>query len=1603
MATNNKSVRSPKKPKSTARKIVKVIGIIFAVPIVLVALVLVFLHTSPGQNLVRKRIVDRVAQRLNGTITVGSLEFALFGDLALRDVVLADENGEKVVGLDTLEVSPEWGSLFEGNPVVESVAIDGVSLNLVQNEDGTSNLKNLFKPKPAEPPKEPTEKKRDRRIRVDSLHIGTVNVAIHKPDGTVIELKDFGLDATIDMVPTTRTAKVVVPNITAGFSLKKEKQGLFVDVAEISTGVEIDVTNGAGKIELAQTSAKAKIQQKGAPERNIDLELGGITLDVQPGEVNAMLEGLAVGALALQSLEVTGRIGEGGLDGKQHVQLVGLEIDHTKLNELLGKEVLASDIGLETTISGPPEEVVLSTAITTEGGRIEVGGDVDISDLGEPTFDVTLSGTDLRTAKLLEGDKVPPVVVESLRVGLKGHGRSKEGAEIDLGLHVANVKVKNHVVDELRLDARFDGGELEIRPLTIEAYGTKLVATGKVDLPRKLIDVTLTIEGDVGATLDRLRAAGLKIKTKLPRGALRLRQDVVTVRVYGDLEGLLDADVIIDHLAVAGGAIVADFHAKLFRNIEAGPNDKKVELRDLDGTLELLNINLKQALALRGKKLEGLTGTLSAKIEVEDVPKEPLAKYHVWVKAQPSDKIRLDRHKPMLAAHAWGHATKRDAWLHLDVDGMEEKEKTEIMKVFAHAPLLISDDYKGIAPYRQLRIKLDMPERRVHDLLAFVPPKLLKDKKTGQPRKIPDGKLFAHIDIGGTGAAPNGDIDLDVHVPVLGNKVQRVKIDGDVATQRQRVAITTGLEVWIDAGQDKAVTGEAKVELSKSPLLPGPKAVSWSLDLDVLPQVLSSLPLPPEKLAGVGGTASAGIHLKGNKQDVTGKVDVKVDGLVARGKGPFNVGLGVTIQEKEIVVDVDAGAGKSTLVKVDGSVARGGKGLIPALRDKTPGKSTADKLGNPKIDVTIELPDQSTAAYAAISPILHEIPGKLGGKIQVGGDLKTPIADGTIAYHDFKNVNGGPGRLQIGVAVSTSTIGATVDFGHPKTVGSEKIAPVAIGVTVPRAKIKPYSDAKKCHAAKADERAPQDDGESDEVACAEDAKLPITAKIAADDVDIKDLIPGFAMSSKKVAFDGRLTWTLDAHVVLDPKPRYAPDGSKKSLISPESKLAGSLRIHDGIFTIPGTKRQYEDILVAITHNMQEVRVESIRLRESDLEKPERKLDLRAHLGLNEFKPGKLTVHLAARDWLVFGSDRVGPADAPRASLSTDIRVNGNLGRPIKKIDVDVQALEVLIPDRFDRAHQPEVVHKGDVIYLKRGMTPGKLPVPLVALDAEAEDPFADEKVAKEKKPQGPETGLDVNVRIPNKAHILQFPMNLYAVGGLKIKRRGKKRTINGKLDMVDGDLSLGGKKHALVKGHFLFNEECSGGCMDLLFARKEHPSALRDVSSASAGDTVNIHLQGPLSARVTTLSGAGSPGTLFDLLSMHNAGRPRYVSQPDLPATAATEYPQHFNLLMLSYFSVNVPHLLFLDRIAAWSDAYDGRGTGSYGQYRHYRAEGYYADDTFRVRGEMRPPGAGQSEAELGFEYLFSNTPQTAVGVGVNVGSRGGGGPGIFLEWSSKD
>ncbi|MBW2455634.1 MAG: AsmA family protein, partial [Deltaproteobacteria bacterium] len=1384
-----KSVKRPVRTRSRLRRIAKVVGIVLATPIVLALVVLAIVHTGPAQHWIRAQIQQRVTERLYGSLTVGELDFALFGDVALRKVVILDESGSEIVALDSLELSLDWGSLFEGAPVIDRVALDGLRLALAQDEKGVLNLQRLVKPRPPEPPSDKPKEKKKTRIQVRQLHIGGVNLSLEKADGTRIALQDFGLDASIDATPATLTALVEIQRITAGLVLEQKKDGLTVEVSGFETGLSVALEGGAGSLSIAPTKAHVEIAQRGTPVREADLDLKGITVQIEPGQLAATLDKLMVGAVVLRSLEVRGGIDDGGLAGEQKVQLLGFHVDAKRANGLLGRQLLASDIDIETEISGPPERIDIKTTVNTAGGKLALAGTLDASNASKPVFDLALTGTELAAGKLVISDKLPPVEVSRIHLGVRGVGASRADAEVDLGLTIGKTTVDRYTLDGVQLAARFDGGVLHVDPLEIDAYGHKLIVRGLIDLVQKTVAVRLTMDGDVGATLDRLRGAGLNVKPRLPRGAVRLHEGVITVDVEGDLEGLLRADVGINSFAIAGGTIAANVHAELLRNVDAGPDDKKIELQALEGIVELRGLGLKQLLALRGKKLDGLTGTVSGKVTIEDVPGEPRVTYHLEARTQAHDSPRMKLHAPTAVATARGQASKTDLSLNLTVVGHDGAKREELLTAEVAAPLVIADDHRGIAPYRPLHVELTVPKRKLTEISAYLPERLLVDKKTGKPRKIPDGTIQAHVEIEGTGARPQGTLAVDVAVPALDDRTHRLKLDGTIGGQGAAVAVAIDLTAWLDAKSEPALEGKARVELSRSPLVAGPRQLAWSVDLGLKPQNLADLPLPPEKIAGLSGKLGANIKLQGNRSDLAGQVQAKFDDVVRDGKGPFSGQLTVDIKPEHTVLDVDLDVSQTPVLRVDGTVARPGTGLLAALRDKTPGKSTLDKLGTPALDVTIDVVNHPIKTHASLKPALAQLPGNLAGSIHVRGNVKTPTASGDLAYQDFETLSGRQGRVGVTIDATAEHIGAHVKVGEPASPDAQ--APIDIFVGTPRPAIHSYLAAKKCYAA-APQGAPTPaessggepaDTSTAEPTCPDDAKLPIDARIRAADVELKDLVPAFALKGKKMEVGGKLTWTLDGKVILDPKPHYGDLGGERVRlppISPDTKLDGALSLKQGSVTLPGTSRRFHDINVGLRHEAAYLYIDAIGARESDLERKNRKLDIDGYVSLKYFKPTQLRLNLKSDHWLVFGHKIVGPPDAPRGSLTMNATVEGFFDNTVKTVDVLVHDLEVLIPNRFRRAHQPEQASQGDVIFLdETPLGPGKLPVSPKALEKNAEDPFAHERPAPAK--DEPARGFDIHVRIPEPIHILQFPMNLHAFGRIDVRRRESGNDIHGEL------------------------------------------------------------------------------------------------------------------------------------------------------------------------------------------------------------------------------
>lgn len=1543
--------KRPKKRRSLGFRIARGVAIALFVPLALVAVVVLYLHTSSGKARVRALIVEKVGEKMNGSIRIEGLDYALGGHVALRGVKLSDTSGAEVVSVGSLEVVPSWSDLLHGRIEIAAISIDAVRVHLVKDADGGSNLKRLFKPQP-----EPAEPKKplDKKISIRMLHVGDVGVAIDQPDGTKLTLSHLGLDGSIAIVPASKTFDVEISKIGASLDLDKGPDALKLAISDLATGLSVHVAGGGGKVTLHPVSGHVALTLPGKERREFDLGLGATSFDVHEGSLDASIGSLLTGIVALGSVEVRGGVADGKLSGAQKADVVGLHVDAAKVNELLGKELLASDVDVEAHVAGPPDAIALDSRITTNGGKVGLKGTVGVADPANPSYDLSLSVDDVSTDKLLAPGILPtPVEVGHVSLDVKGHGKELGAVATDAKLHVERFKTRGVPVDDVALDARIEGGVVTVRSLDVKAVGQEVKVSGTYGIAKKDVDLSVAVEGDVGDALARLKAAGLPIHANVPKGLVRLRPGDMTVKVKGDLAGALEANVEAPHLAFAGGTIGLAAHASLLRHDPPPADGKKVEILGLDAHVSVAGLRLSSLAALRGKKLPGIDGTIGGTIDVKGTPTDPRATIDLGVRAQ-----RDDGGGSPLAIGLRGEVDASHAALTLS----GRRGEADLLHGDVRLPLHLAGDPKGIDPAGRVSIALSIPKTRFSDLTALLPPKLLEGKT------IPEGDLALDLHLAGTPLRPSGTLDLDVHAKALPAPIeQRLHLTGKLDPDGAGARVATETHVWLDDQADALLDASLDAALARSPLTPGPKSVGWHAVLDMKPKALASLPLPNDRGKAVGGTVALHGDFEGTLDDAKGLLTLGAHDLRPGGKGPIDADLSIGLDEAAAKIALGVDLAKSRLLGVDGKIGVAGKGLVAKLRAK--------QVLDPSVDVSLDIPKRALASLATVSPALATIPGDLSGHVEVHGTKSAPVGRGTLVVDGFKALSGDAGKVALSLDADRDEL--AVGLG----IGADGPGPrIAIEGHVPRAGLAELSKP--------------------------DGKLPIAATMRAKSVDLKTLLPSFALDKVKgLGVQGRLDWDMDfgANVTRN-------EAGATKLENPT--LTGSFALEKGQIDLPHTKRTYRDVELKITAAADALRIDAGRATERDLQVQDRSIVISGALAWHDLKPTKVDLDVAANKWLVFGTKLLGQADAPRGTLSLDAHASAELDQPIKQAKIDVKKLELLIPDRFEKAHQPEDVHVGDLVFL--GETPngtggtvalGKLPIGAGTLEKIEQEKAASEKANEPPPPPGaappPETGLDLDIKIAKGAHVMQSPIDLWPRGELHIERRAAGRKITGRLDIDKGELSLGGAFHALAKGSITFDEKNPGGFLDLSFEKPLKPSALRGVAGVGTGDKIRIHMFGPLSDRKTVLAGAGSPGALYDLLAMHNEGRERFFTEPDMPISNTVEFPQHENLLILSFISVNLPHLLFLDRVTAWADPYDAQA--SYGKLQHYQAERYTSNGKVRVMTSTRPPTVGRSEAEVELDYLFANTPQTLFGVGVAAGSRGGGGPGVFFEWSSPD
>jgi hypothetical protein len=1552
---------TPKKKRRLWVRVLRGLGFTLLGVFVLLTCVVLYLTTDSGKELARSKVEALLQGRVNGTVALGKLDYELLGPVTLGALTIDDESGRRAISVGELHVAPAWGELGGDLIPLDAVRLSDVAVTVVKREDGSSNLATLFKKREADPNKPPFAK----TIEMRDLSISGLRVDVESPTGDVTSVRDLSIAGKIRARPLSKDVAVTLEPIQLALSIKKST-GLEVGVENLKTGVELSLTGGEGTLKLLPVKADVALELPTLGKRAFPLEWEGVTVALSASGVDGSLGKLALDALSLTSVKLKGVLEDGALKGAPEAEVVGLVVDAARLNTFLGREVLRSDVEIGTRVRDEGGDPKIDLSVLAGKTKLAVAAKLTGARGDSPEHDVVVTLTDVDTVALLADPekKVPPVTVGSLELHAKGRGKSAETLATRAELTVRDLSVRGVPISEIQGAASVDAAQVNVESLDVAALGQKLHVTGTFGRADKKVDVSVGLSGDVGVLLSKLTEAGLPITTRLPERAVVLPPDDLRIGVRGTVGGALAVHAEAKKLEVLGGRLELDADVDL-RKGDPAKGEKAVALERGKASVDLTGLRLGALLAARGKALPpllGLDAGINLHLDAEGTKLEPKIDLLADVTTARRDggrRLRADLEAHVDAKSARVRLTARDPSQPLT------STADPILSLVGTLPLLITEEERRLDDGRPFDVKLTVPRRTVADLASFAPKILLVGKT------LPEAELELALGATGTLARPHGELSLGVRGAFLDPAeralTSRVALSGTLdPTKGGGAELAARLAVALDERAGDLLSGTISAKAPYSVARGGLDALTFDTRLALGPVELSELPDSPKlaRARALGGHVEGNVHLHGSRRDLFAEIGLVAKGLLANltpgGKrGPLDLTATLTLAET-LEVDVVGALANGRLLKLGGNVALDGRGLIPRA-----------KLGlDPTLDLTLTIDERDVKSLAPLSPKLAELDGRLRGSGTITGTAKRPLAHLDLGVFAIPMWSGADGSLAVAVDVGQDDLLATLDWGAgaPSSEGLSPAAPslpLRLSAKVPRDALAAYS--------------------------AGEGPLTIDASLDGRSIDLTNLVPKRLSDKSPVEPKGTLFTDLTAHVVL-----RKVDGQT---VVEEGELGGALKL-DAVLPIPKSQRSFSPLKLHLDAKRDVVVLHELSAHESDHEVKDRSLQVSGEVTLEKLRPSTAKLRIAADRWLLFGTKAIGLADAPRGTLTTQIEIDADLAQPVRKVNVDVQKLSVLFPDRFEKAHQPEDVHVGDVIELRDGaVARGKLPVPesVAAAKAQAQ---ATEPTPAAAPSDAPPSGADVHVVVRPGARLFQSPIDLTTGGSIDVAIRGPERKIRGSLTMTGGELSLGGSMHPLKTGSLTFDDQRPKGFLDLFFEKKLAPWQLRGISNASAGDAVTIHMSGPLSDRKTVLGGAG-PGALFDLLAMHNEGRERFVSGPDLPEAATVDFPQHGGLLMLSFIAVNLPHLLFLDRVSGWADPYDA--PKAYGRVEHYEAERYFAGGEGRFKASMRPPGVGRSQAEVELDYLFENDPRLLFGIGATGGSRGGGGPGIVLEWSSSD
>lgn len=264
------------KPRRRGRRVLVVLAAVLA----LLAAVAALAPTFVSWGLFRGSILSAVGERVNGTVSLGSLQVGWSGPIVLDGLVIDHQDAGTKISVSATVGQGLWTLLTKGIDRVD-LAVSG-SVRTRREPDGTLGIARLAKPDPSAPsaapaaPAAPSKPGLPAGMRSLALAIGPLDIEILNPDGST-ETAVRGLAGTV--------AATAGGDASVKLSGKSEYRG---------TGGSFDLSASFpgllaadGSLELAASGADLSLRAK-----DLAFDAGGMTLRVPDATVTMRAKAL---------------------------------------------------------------------------------------------------------------------------------------------------------------------------------------------------------------------------------------------------------------------------------------------------------------------------------------------------------------------------------------------------------------------------------------------------------------------------------------------------------------------------------------------------------------------------------------------------------------------------------------------------------------------------------------------------------------------------------------------------------------------------------------------------------------------------------------------------------------------------------------------------------------------------------------------------------------------------------------------------------------------------------------------------------------------------------------------------------------------------------------------------------------------------------------------------------------------------------------------------------------------------------------------------------------------------------------------------------------